>query len=110
MKALIASLMFVCTSVHAGIYENGNTLLKDIEGTEMNRIYAMGYIVGAADAYGGEALCVPQTVTKGQLNDIVHQFLRGAPQHRDLPADVLVLLALGEHWPCSKKEKNRRKS
>jgi len=55
-------------------------------------------------------LCIPQTVTKGQLNDIVHRFLRGAPQHRDLPADVLVLLALGEHWPCSKKEKGRSKS
>ena len=109
MKALLAGLMFVCTSVTAGIYESGNTLLKDIEGTEMSRMYAMGYIVGAADTYN-EALCIPKTVTKGQLNDVVHRFLRGAPQHRDLPADVLVLLALGEHWACPKTEKNRRKS
>jgi hypothetical protein len=109
MRALVAGLMFVCTGASA-MYENGNTLLKDIEGTEMSRMYAMGYIVGAADAYGGEALCIPQTVTKGQLNDIVHRFLRVAPQHRDLPADVLVFLALGEHWTCPKKEKGRSKS
>ena len=110
MKSLLAGLMFVCTSVHAGVYEDGNRLLNDIEGTTSAKMYALGYIVGAADAYGGEALCIPQTVTKGQLNDIVHRFLRGAPQHRDLPADVLVLLALGEHWPCSKNPKGRSKS
>jgi hypothetical protein len=92
------------------MYENGNRLLNDIEGTSMAKMYALGYIVGAADAYGGEALCIPQTVTKGQLNDVVHRFLRGTPQNRDLPADILVLFALGEHWACPKKEKGRSKS
>jgi len=110
MKALLAGLMFVCTSVTAGIYESGNTLLRDLESTEMNKMYALGYIVGAADAYNESALCIPSGVTKGQLNDVVHRFLRVTPQHRDLPADVLVLLALGEHWACPKSEKNRRKS
>jgi hypothetical protein len=110
MKAFLAGLMFVCTGVHAGVYEDGNRLLNDIEGTSMAKMYALGYIVGAADAYGGEALCIPQTVTKGQLNDVVHRFLRGTPQHRDLPADVLVLLALGEHWSCPKTPKGRSKS
>jgi len=109
MKQLLACLLF-CSTAHAGIYENGNTLLKDLEGTEMGRMYALGYIVGAADAYGGETLCIPPTVTKGQLSDVVHQFLRGKPQHRDLPADVLVLLSLGQHWACPKSEKNRKKS
>jgi hypothetical protein len=106
MRALLACLMFVCTSVHAGVYENGNTLLKDMDGTEMGRMYALGYIAGAADAYG-EALCIPPTVTKGQLNDVVYRFLRINPQHRDLGADVLVLLALGEHWACPKKGRSK---
>jgi hypothetical protein len=74
----------------------------------MGKMYALGYIVGAADAYNTNALCIPQTVTKGQLNDVVHRFLRGAPQHRDLPADVLVLLSLGEHWACPKSDKRRK--
>ena len=110
MKKLLLGLMFVCTGVHAGVYENGNTLLKDMDGTEMGRMYALGYIVGAADAYGGESLCIPTTVTKGQLNDVVYRFLKINPQHRDLAADVLVLIALGEHWACPKTDKNRRKS
>ena len=109
MKALLVGLMFVCTSVHAGIYENGNTLLKDMDGNDMGRMYALGYITGAADAYN-ENLCIPQTVTKGQLNDVVYRFLKINPQHRDLAADVLVLIALGEHWACPKKEKGRSKS
>jgi len=110
MKKLLLTMLFSWTTAHAGVYENGNTLLRDMDGTEMAKMYAMGYIVGAADAYGGEAVCVPPTVTKGQLNDVVYRFLRINPQHRDLPADVLVLLSLREHWPCSKKEKGRSKS
>jgi len=107
MKRLLACLLF-CSTAHAGVYENGNTLLQDLEGTEMGKMYALGYIVGAADAYNTNALCIPQTVTKGQLNDVVHRFLRGAPQHRDLPADVLVLLSLGEHWACPKSDKRKK--
>ena len=106
MKKLFACLFF-CSAAHAGVYESGNTLLRDLEGTEMGKMYALGYIVGAADAYNDGALCIPQTVTKGQLNDIVHRFLRNTPQHRDLPADVLVLLSLGEHWACPKNSKRK---
>lgn len=109
MKKLLLLLLFSCSTAHAGIYENGNTLLRDMDGTEMAKMYALGYIVGAADAYN-ENLCIPQTVTKGQLNDVVYRFLRVNPQHRDLPADVLVLLSLGEHWACPKKDKGRNKS
>jgi hypothetical protein len=36
--------------------------------------------------------------------------LRAKPQHRDLAADVLILIALGEHWACPKPEKGRKKS
>jgi hypothetical protein len=109
MKKLLLGLIFVCTGVHAGVYETGNTLLRDMDGTEMGKMYALGYITGAADSYN-ESLCIPKTVTKGQLNDVVYRFLRVTPQHRDLPADVLVLLALGEHWSCPKTDNKRRKS
>jgi hypothetical protein len=107
MKKLLLALAFA-GSAHAGVYETGNTLLRDIENNEFGKMYVLGYVVGAADAYGGNALCIPTTVTKGQLLDVVHQFLRAKPQHRDLPADVLVLLSLAEHWACPKN--NKRKS
>ena len=108
MRKLLLCLSFLCSTAQAGVYETGNTLLRDFESTEFGRMYVLGYVVGAADAYGGHALCIPSTVTKGQLLDVVYQFLKSKPQHRDLAADVLVLLALGEHWACPKN--NKRKS
>ena len=106
MKKLLLALAFV-GSAHANVYESGNTLLREIEDTNFGKMYALGYIVGAADAYQGNALCIPSTVTKGQLLDVTHQFLRSKPQHRDLAADVLILLALGEHWACPKNSKRK---
>ena len=108
MKALLAGLMFVCSSASA-MYENGNKLLADIEGTSSGKMYALGYIVGVADAYGNvDLLCIPQSVTKGQLNDVVHLSLRQNPSMRDLPADLLVLAALGVHWECENKPKRKK--
>jgi hypothetical protein len=110
MKALLAVLMFVCTSASA-MYENGNKLLNDMEGTTTAKMYALGYIVGVADAYGtADLLCIPATVTKGQLNDVVHISLRSNPSLRNLPADLLVLTALGSYWECEEKPKGRKKS
>jgi hypothetical protein len=106
MKKLIACLFF-CSAAHAGVYETGNTLLRDLEGSEMAKMYALGYIAGAADAYGGASLCIPPTVTKGQLSDVVHQWLRINPQHRDINADLLVLASLGQHWACPKNAKRK---
>ena len=110
MKKLLLGLMFVCTGASA-MYEDGNRLLNDIEGTAMGRMYALGYIVGAADAYGNvDLLCIPQTVTKGQLHDVVHISLKNNPSMRDLPADLLVLAALGVYWDCPNKPKGKSKS
>ena len=108
MKALLAGLMLVCTSASA-MYENGNKLLADLEGTPMGKMYALGYIVGAADSYENmDLLCIPGNVTKGQLNDVVHMSLRQNPSMRDLPADLLVLAALGVHWECQNKPKRKK--
>lgn len=107
MKKVLFSLLLACSVAHAE-YDNGNKLLRDIEDPSANqRMYALGYIIGVADTHENGNLCIPGTVTKGQLNDVVHQFLRGNPQLRDLSADVLVLLALSEHWRCAQKGKKK---
>lgn len=107
MKKLLLALAFMGSAAQASVYESGNTLLREIEDTNFGKMYALGYIVGTADTYQGNALCIPNTVTKGQLLDVTHQFLRAKPQHRDLAADVLILLALGEHWACPKNSKRK---
>jgi len=114
ITSALTCLLILTTPTHAStVYETGNHLLRDLRdatGTGFGPTYALGYIVGAADAYGGSALCIPGTVTKGQINDVVRQFLEQEPGIRDMPADVLVLIALSNHWACPKgrgKDKKR---
>jgi len=93
------------------MYESGNMLLRDIEGSVTGQMYALGYIVGVADAYAtSDLLCIQGSVTKGQLNDVVHLSLKSNPSIRDLPANLLVLAALGAYWECEKKPKGKSKS
>lgn len=107
MKKVLVGLMLVCGVAQAE-YTNGNALLDRMSSSDaVDKMYALGYIVGVADTHENVNLCVQNTVTKGQLYDVVHQFLRSKPQLRDLPADVLVLLALGEHWRCPQKGKKK---
>lgn len=107
MKKILVGLMLVCGVAQAE-YTNGNALLDRMSSSDaVDKMYALGYIVGVADTHENVNLCVQNTVTKGQLYDVVHQFLRSKPQLRDLPADVLVLLALGEHWRCPQKGKKK---
>lgn len=107
MKKILVGLILVCGVAQAE-YTNGNALLDRMSSSDaVDKMYALGYIVGVADTHENVNLCVQNTVTKGQLYDVVHQFLRSKPQLRDLPADVLVLLALGEHWRCPQKGKKK---
>ena len=107
MKKFLISLLLVCGVANAE-YTNGNNLLNRMGSSDaVDKMYALGYIVGVADTHENVNLCVQNTVTKGQLYDVVHQFLQSKPQLRDLPADVLVLLALGEHWRCPQKGKKK---
>lgn len=108
MKAILVGLMLVCASAHAK-YQNGNSLLTELEGTPMDRTFALGYIIGAADVYNdGEALCIPLTVTQGQLQDVVFIYLKNSPQIRDMPANFLVFAALNLHWKCSTKSGKKK--
>ena len=107
MRNFLISLLLVCGVANAE-YTNGNNLLNRMGSSDaVDKMYALGYIVGVADTHENVNLCVQNTVTKGQLYDVVHQFLQSKPQLRDLPADVLVLLALGEHWRCPQKGKKK---
>lgn len=105
MKKLLLSLLLVCTTSQAQ-YQSGNDLYGDLIGrTDAEQMFALGYVVGVVDAYIQKEVCVPQNVTQGQLAEVVTLFLAGRPQIRHQPADVLVVLAVRQHWPCSKGSK-----
>ena len=75
--------------------------------------FCLGYVVGVTDmlrlaqpiletsvGHLAPRYCAPDSVTKGQLVDVVTVFLRDRAEHRHEPALELVLAALASKFPC----------
>jgi len=100
MRNFLVSLLLVCSTAQAQ-FQSGNALYSDITNkSDAVQLFAMGYIVGVTDAFIGKELCIPKDVTQGQLVEVVTNFLASRPQIRHQPADLLVLIALSQHWAC----------
>jgi hypothetical protein len=103
MKLLVLAAM-LCTSAHA---QPSSTLFSGQElYTRLTSmpVWAYGYISGVADSQSGVTICIPpNTVTVGQMGDMVKQMLERVPSERHLPADAFIQAALSLRWPCAKK-------
>jgi Ssp1 endopeptidase immunity protein Rap1a len=96
-------------SVVAGVWaaspcvaEDGSTLYHWCENLPDA---AMGYIVGVADALSTRRalpFCMPERVTRGQLQDVVCGYLREDPERRRYDATSAVWNAQRKAWPCNK--------
>ena len=106
MKKFIACLLFVPTMAHAAFF-TGNDLLTKLNGDNLDRIHAIGYIQGAADAYSGIMFCPPGTVTAGQLMDMIKNYLTNTPAVRHRAADVIIMDALQPVWPCKNRNSGK---
>lgn len=88
-------------------FETGNGLKADCtKGTAVGTSYCMGYIVGVADS-NSYLICAPggsRGVTVGQFVDIAMKYLNDNPAELHKDADVLVLNALQQAFPCPKKK------
>jgi hypothetical protein len=103
-------LAFAAASGTGGIFETGNSLYTAC--TDSGYVYSSscnGYIQGVVDlqtqqANAGEAqlACVPDTVTAGQLKDVVTAYLRDHAAIRHYGGAGLVLSAMREAFPCAK--------
>ena len=103
MKRLLIALTAALAFSAQAQFISGNTLYERITSTNHGNImWSMGYVTGVSDAYNGEMFCVPQTVTVGQLTDMAKRALASRPQDRHLPADILIMLALVDVFPCKK--------
>ena len=66
---------------------------------------AMGYIVGVADVQAmrdAVPFCMPEGVTRGQLQAVVCGYLRDEPKRRRYDATSAVWSAQRKAWPCKK--------
>lgn len=101
-KSIILTAVLFAGAAQAQ-FISGNTLYERMtSGNHGHIMWSMGYVTGVSDAYNGEMFCVPQTVTVGQITDITQRSLSSRPQDRHLPADILIMLALVDLFPCKK--------
>ena len=101
-KLAIVLAGMVSLSAHSE-YVSGNDLLERLNGESFfTKGFAMGYILGAADAGYRTWHCTPLTVQAGQAQDIVKLYLVNNPTVRPVSADSIVNIALGIAYPCKK--------
>lgn len=107
MKRLLVASLLAVSSVANATYYTGNELFNKLTSKDtIDKMFALGYIAGVHDAMEGVAVCAPQGVTLGQLNDVVLRKLRAIPEHRHNSADSLIFAALSEAFPCKNKKKS----
>lgn len=63
---------------------------------------SMGYLKGVYDAARSVWVCPPDGVTVGQVERIVIKHLDANPEQWARPADVLVVAALSQAFPCKR--------
>lgn len=106
---LLGLVLLASVSVHAqqsSIMYTGQDLYTRLTS---NPAIANGYIAGVHDSQSGVTICIPpNTVTLGQMSDMVKQLLERAPSERHISADIFVQAALSDRWPCAKKERGQR--
>jgi len=100
MKWLAAATLCVSLTAHAE-FKTGNELLSDLNSPDtFLKGLSLGYIMGVADLGYGVIHCPPETVTAGQLRDMVRNYLTNTPAERHLSADTVINRVLRSTWPC----------
>lgn len=109
MKKLAAILMFVPLIAHAEFWTGNDLYNKLTSSDSMERIHAMGYVVGIYDANVKVHFCPNEAgITVGQITDITKNYLAANPSTRNLAAYGLVTVAFRQIWPCTNKQQNGR--
>ena len=115
---LLAAMIAACgaftspPTAKASGSQTGNSLWTYCQAPNGSPAWSLcvGYITGAADAFGAEEgimkrssfICEPPDTTVGQIVDVVKNDLRDRPQDRSFDAASLVWGALSRAWPCPK--------
>ena len=101
--------MLISTHASAGFWD-GTKLFQFIEkdvrgGTDYESGAATGYIVGVIDVSQGVLVCVPageSGVSMKQLKQIAYNYMQKHPELWNQSADISVISAVREAFPCKK--------
>ena len=103
MRKLLATVLFVPCIAHAEFF-SGNLLLSRMNSTEtVDRVIALGYVMGVFDALAGAIHCAPAgpEITSGQIRDMVKAWIEQNPGQRHRMADRIIGDVLKQAWPCA---------
>ena len=106
MKKLLIALLFAPTMAHAE-FMSGNDLLSKMTADVMDKMYALGYVIGVSDSVENVTVCSPANIKAGQVYDIVQNFLEANPAIRHHSADIIIRSKLEALWPCKQQGKSR---
>jgi hypothetical protein len=101
MKKIIACFL-IAPSIASAEFMSGNDLLNDMNGSNVNKALALGYVIGVSDTLNKVIVCPPMNVTAGQTVDIIKKHLEDNPNIRHYSADSIVATKLGSIWPCQR--------
>ena len=69
--------------------------------SEAGHELCLGYIIGSYDtSVVRKGICVPPSVTHGQLRDTVYTFMLKHPERLQEPAPHLIVAGIVEAFPC----------
>lgn len=107
MKYALIIALLIALPAHAE-FLSGNKLHESCTARDtVNQMDCLGYISGVHDALAGVTICLPQSVTRGQIMDVTVRWLNANPDKRHLSADQAVNAALSSIWPCSSRQSGR---
>lgn len=103
MKIIVAALAALITTSASAEFYDGNMLYQRMTGDSLDKMFALGYVAGAADSANGATYCPAANVTIGQINDMVLRFLANSPESRHFTADHIVISLVSKAWPCARR-------
>lgn len=108
-----ALVLFLTTPSHAGFF-TGYKLVellsanarfmsgRGMAGDGDLSLQLSGFIAGVSDASDGDLFCIPVAATVGQEIAFVKKFVDENPEKWNIPASLLVQVALRKAFPCPK--------
>ena len=102
---LLITLLGLSLGLHAGRID-GNELFRtmeeavDREDLGYQSGFFDGYVLGFADTTVNVLWCPPKSAQPSQISKVVANYLSQHPELLNDPAEVLVIDALSQHFPC----------
>jgi MFS-type transporter involved in bile tolerance (Atg22 family) len=105
VAGILIALLLAPKKADAEFFSGNDLLQRQFSSDTAERISAMGYVMGVFDVYVRVTFCAPNTVTAGQLNDMIKNYLTNNPAIRHRSAESIISDALKQAWPCKSQSK-----